>query len=176
MNSFIITDPVHCFMCGSVSSWPAYRFLRRLIKWADIPISLRIFHSLLWFTQSKAFFFFFFFYIVKEADFFLEFPWFFYEPTYVANLISGSSAPSKPSSYIWKFSVHVLLEPSLKDFEHNLTSMGNECNCTIVWRFFDIALLWDWNENWPFPVLRHLLSFLSLLTKWTMLKEIFYSQ
>ena len=37
----------------TVASWPAYRFLRRHIRWSDIPISLRIFHSLLWFTQSK---------------------------------------------------------------------------------------------------------------------------
>ena len=38
----------------TVASWPAYRFLRRQVSWSDIPISLRIFHSVLWFTQSKA--------------------------------------------------------------------------------------------------------------------------
>ena len=38
----------------SVASWPAYRFLRRQVSWSGIPISLRIFHSLLWSTQSKA--------------------------------------------------------------------------------------------------------------------------
>ena len=38
----------------TVASWPAYRFLRRLVRWSGIPISLRIFHSLLWSTQSKA--------------------------------------------------------------------------------------------------------------------------
>ena len=37
-----------------VASWPAYRFLRRQVRWSGIPISLRIFHSLLWSTQSKA--------------------------------------------------------------------------------------------------------------------------
>ena len=47
----------------------------------------------------------------------------------VNNLISGSSAFSKPSLCIWKFSFHILLKPSLKDFEHNLISMWNECNC-----------------------------------------------
>ena len=41
----------------------------------------------------------------------------------VGNLISGSSAFSKSNLYIWKFSVHVLLKPSLKDFEHSLASM-----------------------------------------------------
>ena len=38
----------------TVASWPAYRFLRRKVRWSGIPISLRIFHSLLWSTQSKA--------------------------------------------------------------------------------------------------------------------------
>ena len=55
-----------------------------------------------------------------EVDFFLEFPCFFYDSVYVGNLISGSSAFSKFSLYIWTFSVHVLLKPSLKDFEHYL--------------------------------------------------------
>ena len=49
---------------------------------------------------------------------------------------SVSSAFSIPSLNIWKFSVHVLLKPSLKDFENNLTSMGSECNCVVVWSFF----------------------------------------
>ena len=55
----------------------------------------------------------------------LEFPCFLYDPVNVDNLISGSSAFSKLSLYIWKFLIQVLLKPSLKDFEHNLTSMGN---------------------------------------------------
>ena len=45
------------------------------------------------------------------------------------------SAFSKSRLYIWKFSVHVLLKCSLKDFEHNLARMWNECNCTVVWTF-----------------------------------------
>ena len=63
--------------------------------------------------------------IVKEAevDVFLEFSCFFYDPADVGNLITGSSAFSKPSLYIWKFSVHVLLKPSLKDLQHCLASM-----------------------------------------------------
>ena len=91
--------------------------------------------------------------LAAAADVFLEFSCFFYDPTDVGNLISGSPAFSKSSLYIWKFSVHVLLKPSSKDFEHDLASMWNEYNCAVVWAFFDIALLWDWNENWPFPVL-----------------------
>ena len=98
--------------------------------------------------------------IVNEAEvyIFLEFSCFFYDPTGVGNLISGSSAFSKPSLCVWKFLVHALLKPSLKDFEHNLTSMWNEHNCAVVWTFFGTALLWDWNENWYFPVLWPLLN------------------
>ena len=58
-----------------------------------------------------------------EIDVFLKFSSFFCDPTNVGNLISGSSAFSKSSLYIWKFLVHVLLKPNLKDFEHYLASM-----------------------------------------------------
>ena len=99
-----------------VASWPAHRFLRRQVRWSDIPFSWRIFHSLLWSAQSKGFS------VVNEAeeDVFLEFSCFFYDPTDVDNLISGSSAFSKSSLYICKFSVHVLLKPSLKDLSITL--------------------------------------------------------
>ena len=188
-----------------------------------------------------------------ELDVFLEFPCFLYDPMDVGNLISGSSAFSKSSLYIWKFSVHILLKPSLKDFEYYLasmwwqptpvlltggshgwrsvvgcspwgrresdmterlhfhfslscigegngnplqcsyldsprdggawwaaiygvsqswtllkwlSSMWNESSCAVVWTFFSIVLLWDWNENWPFLVLWPLLSFPNLLAYW----------
>ena len=54
--------------------------------------------------------------IVNEAevDVFLEFPCFLYDPTNTGSLISGSSASLEPSLYIWKFSVHILLKPSLE--------------------------------------------------------------
>ena len=52
-----------------------------------------------------------------------------------------------------------LLKPSLKDSEHYLASMWNECNCVEVWTFIGIALLWDWNENWPFAILLPLMNF-----------------
>ena len=51
-------------------------------------------------------------------------------------------------------------------FEHYFTSMWDECGCAVVWAFFGIAFLWDWNENWPFPVLWPLLSFPNLLAYW----------
>ena len=60
--------------------------------------------------------------VVNEAeiDVLPEFSCFFYVPVDVDNSISGSSAFSKSSLNIWKFSVHVLLKPSLEDFEHTL--------------------------------------------------------
>ena len=57
-----------------------------------------------------------------------------------------------------------MLKPSLEDFEPNLTSMGDECNCPVVWTFFSTALLGNLNEDWPFPVLCPLLGFPDLLT------------
>ena len=58
-----------------------------------------------------------------EVDVFVEFSHFSCDPVDVGNLISGSSAFSKPSLYICKFSVHVMLKSSLKDFEHYFASM-----------------------------------------------------
>jgi len=108
--------------------------------------------------------------VVNEAEidffFFLELPCFFYHPTDVGNLISGSSAFSKSSLYIWNFSVHVLLKPILKDCEHSQGSMWKKHNYMVVWILFGIVLLWDWNENGPFPVLWPLLSFPNLQAYW----------
>ena len=63
--------------------------------------------------------------IVNEAeiDVFLELSCFFNDPLDVYNLISGSSAFSKSSLNIWKFSVHVLLKPGLENFKHYFASM-----------------------------------------------------
>ena len=58
-----------------------------------------------------------------EVDIFLELPCFFDDPADVGNLISGSSAFSKTSLSIWEFMVHVLLRPSLENFEQYFTSM-----------------------------------------------------
>ena len=124
-------------------------------------ISLIVFHSFLWYTQqriwnsqwnrSRCF-----------SGLLLKFLW----STIVGNLISGSSAFSKYSLYILKFSVHMLLKPSLKNFEHYLAITWNSDNCTVVWTVLGIALPWDWNENWPFPVLCSLLSFPCFLADW----------
>ena len=58
-----------------------------------------------------------------------------------------------------EFMIHVLLKPGLENFEHHFTSMWDECNCAVVWAVIGIAFLWNWNENWPFPILWPLLSF-----------------
>ena len=72
--------------------------------------------------------------MVNEAEvvILLEFTCFPYDPVNAGSLISGSSASLKPSLYIWKFLVHILLKPGLKDSEHNLTSMQNELNSMVV--------------------------------------------
>ena len=69
-----------------------------------------------------------------EVDVFLEFSCFFYDPKDADNLISASSAFSKSSLNIWKFSVHELLKPSLKKFEHYFASKWNKCTLA-VWTF-----------------------------------------
>ena len=101
-----------------------------------------------------------------EMNDFLELSCFFDVPIDVDNLMSGFSAFPKSSLNIWKFSVHVLLKPGLENFDHYFTSMWDECNCAVVWTFFGITFLWDWNENWSFPVLWPLLSFPNLLVYW----------
>ena len=99
-----------------------------------------------------------------EVDFFFEFPCFSYDPTYTGNLISDFSAFSKSSWYIWKFSVHIFLKPSLKDFEHNLAGMWNKYNRIVIWTFlgipfFEIGMKIDlfqsYGHCWVFQIWWH---------------------
>ena len=80
--------------------------------WSGIPISFRIFQFIVSHTVKG-------FCIVNKAeiDVFLELSCFFDDPADVGNLVSGSSACSKPSLNIWKFTVHILLRPGLENFE-----------------------------------------------------------
>ena len=97
----------------TVASWPACSFLRTQLGWSSIPISLRIFQFVVIHRVkglslvNKA-----------EVDVFLELFCFFDDPMDVDNLISGSSAFSKSTLNIWKFTVHILLKPGLENFEH----------------------------------------------------------
>ena len=134
---------------SSFTSWPEYRFLRRQVKWSGIPISWRIFHSLLWLIHTiKGFS------IVNEAYIFWNF-FAFSMIQWMLVIWSLVPLPFLNPVWIWKFSDHILLKPRLKDFEHDLASMWNECKCTAIETFFGIAFLWDWNENWPFPICGH---------------------
>ena len=143
LNQSIVPCPVL-----AVASWPAYRFIRRQVRWSGIPISFRIFQFVVIHTVKG-------FDVVNNAerDVFLELSCFLDGPADVGNLISGSSAFFNTSLNIWKFTIHVLLNPGLENFEHYFASVWDECNCAVLWTFFGIAFLWDWNENWPFPVL-----------------------
>ena len=109
----------------------------------------------------------------EEIDVFLELSCFFDNPPDVGNLISGSLAFSKTSLNICKFSVHVfcwslawkILSTIL------LACEWDKCNYAVVWAFFGITLLRDWDENRPFPVLWPQssvlwLSFPNLLAYW----------
>ena len=67
-----------------------------------------------------------------EVVVFLELSCFFDDPANVGNLVSGSSALSKSSLNIWKFTVHLLLKPGLENFEHYFASTWDECNCAVI--------------------------------------------
>ena len=75
-----------------------------------------------------------------ELDVFVELLCFIDDAVDIGNLISGSSPFSKSSLNIWKFTVHVLLKPVLKNFEHYFASVWDECNCVVVWTFFGLTI------------------------------------
>ena len=164
MHSFSYLEPACCSMTSSNCCFLTciYRFLKRQVRWSGIPISFRIVHNFIVMHTVKGFS------IVNKAemDVFLDLSCFFDDPADVANLISGSSAFLKTSLNIWKFTVHILLKPGLENFEHYFTSVWDECNCAVAWEFFAIGFLWDWNENWPFPVPWPLLTFPNVLAYW----------
>ena len=153
----------------TVASWPAYRFLRRQVKviwyshlFKNFPQSVVI-HTVQGFS------------IVNEADVFLEFSFFFYNSADVGNLIFGSSAFSKSSLNIWKFSVHVLSKPSLENFEHYFASMWDECNWEVVehsWASLVAQLVknplamretWVWSLGWEDPLEKGMATHSSIL-------------
>ena len=87
----------------------------------------------------------------NEADDFLEFPCFYYGPTDVGKLFSGFSAFSKSSLYIRKFLVHILLKPSLKDFEpcEHVKWVQLWSNLNILWHCPSLGSEWKLNFSSP---------------------------
>ena len=83
-----------------------------------------------------------------KVDVILELSYSFDDLADVGNLVSGSSAFSKSSLNMWKFTIHILLKPGLENFDHYFASVWDECSCMVVWIFFGIAFPLDWNENW----------------------------
>ena len=78
-----------------------------------------------------------------EVDIFLKFSCFFCDPTNVGNLITGSSAFCKSSLNIWKFLVHILLQPGLDNFEHYFASVWRVQLCgslNILWHCLSLGL------------------------------------
>ena len=121
-------EPVHCSMFGSnCCFFTCIQVSQETGKVVWYSYFFKNFQSALIHTVKG-------FSMVNEAevDILLEFTCFLYDPMNVGSLISGSSASLKPSLYIWKFLVHILLKTGLKDFEHNLTSMRNELNSMVV--------------------------------------------
>ena len=122
----ILNQSVVPYRVLTVASWPTYRFLKRQIRWYGIPI-------------SKSFPQFVVIYLVKgcsivyetKTDVFLKFPHFFCNPANVDNLISSSSSFSKPSLDIWKFLVHIMLKPTIQDFQHDLTLLAWEMSAIV---------------------------------------------
>ena len=101
-----------------------------------------------------------------EIDVFLELSCFFHDPAMLAIWSLVPLPFLKPAWTSGSSCFNVLLKPGLENFEHYFTSLRDERNCAVVWAFFGIAFLWDWNENWPFPILWPLLSFPNLLAYW----------
>jgi len=146
-------------MVLTAASHPAYRFLRRQIRWSGIPISWKVVQFVLISTVKG-------FSIVNETEVnvFLEFSCFLSDTMDISNLISGSSAFPKSSLNIWKFSVDILLKPSLKDFENYIAGTWNECNCMVTWTisgitFFGIGmktgLFQSCGHCWVLPICWH---------------------
>ena len=135
--SFPNLDPVHCSMSSSNCCFLiCIQISQEAGQLVWCPHLLKKFSQFVVIYTVKCF------NIVNEADIdvFLEFPRLFWDPADVGNLISGSSAFSKFSLNICKFMVHMLLRPSLENFQHCFASVWNGCNCMVLWTFLGILL------------------------------------
>ena len=99
----------------------------------------------------------------QKQMFFLEFSCFFYDPTDVGNLTSGSSAFSKSSLNIWKFSVHILLKPGLENFEHYFASMWTSLVAQTVKHLSTMQETWVQSLGWEDPLEKEMATHSSTL-------------
>ena len=151
MYSFSILEPVCCSMSSSNC-----RFLTCIQITQEAGQVVWYSHLLKNFPQFVVIYSVSGFGVINKAEVnvFLELSCFLYDPAHVDNLISDSSAFSKSSLNIME--VLRLVEAWLREFWALLCLV---CEMSAIWTFFVIAVLWDLNENWPFPVLWPLLSF-----------------
>ena len=157
MYSFPNLEPVCCFIAVlTVASWPTYTFQEaQKVVWdshllKNFPVCCDP-HSQNVVNEVDAFWNFLAFSMIQQM-----LPIWSLVPLPFLNLgcTSGSPQFTYYLSLIWR-----ILNSSLLACEMS-------ANGGVVWTFFGIALLWDWNENWPFPVLCPLLGFPNLLPDW----------
>ena len=108
------------------------RFHRRQVRWSCILISLRIFQFVMIHTVKS-------FSIVNDVDDFLN----SLAYSMIQRMVAGSFAFSKYILNISKFLVHIVLKPTMENFEYYFASVWDECNCVLIWTFFVITFLWD---------------------------------
>ena len=146
MYSFSYLEPVCCSMSSSNCCFLICIQVSQeagQVVWYSHPIlnPFRIFHSLLWSTQSKVLAL-----SIKQIFFWNSLP--FSMIQHMLAIWSLVPLPFLKQAWTSESSrFHVLLKPGLENFEHYSTSMWDECNCVVVWAFFGIAFLWDWNER-----------------------------
>ena len=129
MYSFPNFQPVHCFMSSSNDcflTWIQFSQEAGKVIWYSYLFKNFPHFAVIHMVEE--------FIVVNEAEVnvFLEFSCFFYDPMDVDNLICGSSAFSKSNLNICNFSFHVLLKPTLQDFDHYFASMCNKHKCVVI--------------------------------------------
>ena len=147
MYSFPNLESVHCSMSSSNCCLLTYIQVSQeacKVVWYSFP-SLEKFCTVCGDPHSQKFG------IVNNAeiDVFLELSSFFNDPVDVGNLISGSSAFSKWNLNIWKFSVCVLLKPSLENFKHYFASEWDQCDMKLLSNSRILSSLW---KETPYPL------------------------
>ena len=154
--SFPNLEPVHCSMFWWFSSCIQVSQETSKVVWYS--------HLLKNFPQCLVIHTVKVFKVVNEAEVSLGFPCFFYNPEDVGNLISGSSALSKSSLYIWK--TWFMYCWSLGWRILSVTLLAYEMMAIVCWLKHSLALPFFETENWSFPVLWPPLSFPNLLAYW----------